>query len=287
VSAPALRQKVKHAAKARKRELVKEDRDYSRKVEEQMRDECVDFELIPQPIVERGSSRLTARRSIDEATKRAYLRPYARGRLHPLVVARESGLTLLQSQYTTAVEQQHRGRLSGLTDNKSGFYGKRVYYEKSMIQGWGLFALEPISAESLVCEYVGDLVRSRVADKREVRYKELGLPHMYFFRMTDLIVDATMRGGSARFLNHSCHPNCRSRIIQFGNNEIISFSAMRNIKAHEELTFNYKMEFETDRRKGERCFCGAKQCIGWLNYKENKGQGTEQFEDELRSSDSD
>jgi histone-lysine N-methyltransferase SETD1 len=166
-------------------------------------------------------------------------------------------------------------------------YGKRVYHEKSTIQGWGLFALEPISAESLVCEYVGDLVRSRVADKREVMYRARGLPHMYLFRIgeSDLIVDATMRGGSARFLNHSCHPNCRSRVVQFGNNQIISFSAVRNIKAHEELTFNYKMEFETDREKGEPCFCGAKQCLGWLNYRETK-EKRDLLENEIDSFDS-
>ena len=149
---------------------------------------------------------------------------------------------------------------------RRGINGKRIYFEKSTIQGYGLFASEPISQDSLICEYNGEIIRSRVADLREKQYEAKGFPHMFLFRIDrDSVVDATMRGGKSRFLNHSCHPNCRSTIINVGKTQTISFYAIKNIKPHEEICFNYQMEFE-DRDKREKCYCGAKQCLGYLNY---------------------
>jgi hypothetical protein len=168
-----LHQKVKRAARVRKREMIKGDHDYQKRVIIQMKEGQDVFEQVQQPQVERQSSRMTPYHRIDETTKRNYLRAYARARLHPLIVARESGLPLLQSQSTTAVEHQrkHCGGTQAQI-NPSGVYGKRMYYEKSTIQGWGLFALEQISSESLICEYSGEVVRSRVADKREKNISE-------------------------------------------------------------------------------------------------------------------
>jgi hypothetical protein len=168
-----LHQKVKRAARVRKREMIKGDYDYQKRVIIQMNEGQDVFEKVQQPQIERQSSRLTPYHKIDETTKRNYLRAYARTRLHPLIVARESGLSLLQSQFTNTVDHQrkHCGGMQAPI-NRSGVYGKRVYYEKSTIQGWGLFALEHISSESLICEYSGEVVKSRVADKREKNISE-------------------------------------------------------------------------------------------------------------------
>jgi hypothetical protein len=241
---------------------------YQKKVIKEMRQETESLESIIQPPLERGSSRLTPYHKIEESDKRHYLRPYAHSRLHPLVVARESGLTLMESQFPQNVSQfrnQKAGRVA-----TARVIGKRVYYEKSAIQGWGLFALEPISSESLICEYTGELVRNCIADLRERRYARAGM-HIYLFRLanTEWIIDSTVRGGPARFLNHSCNPNCRSRVLNVGNSQIISFYAIRHIKPHEELTFNYMMEFEKDKSQWVKCYCGAKQCLGWLNFFES------------------
>jgi hypothetical protein len=267
-SGEVLHQKMKRATKQIKKELLKKDSvGYQKKVVKEMHEEKESLESIVQPPLERDSSRLTPYHKIAESDKRNYLRPYARARLRPLVVARGSGLTLMQSQFpkdSSQFRNQKAGRAAA-----AGIIGKRVYYEKSAIQGWGLFALEPISPESLICEYTGDLVRATIADMRERKYTRSGM-QMYLFRIdNDLIVDATVRGGKARFLNHSCCPNLRSKVVNLGNSQIISFYAVRFIKPHEELTFNYKMEFEDDRRLWERCFCGAKQCMGWINASED------------------
>ena len=78
-----------------------------------------------------------------------------------------------------------------------------------MIHDWGLFALEPIAADEMVIEYVGDVVRQAVADERERRYEESGIGSSYMFRVDqDTIIDATHNGNLARFINHCCDVSC-------------------------------------------------------------------------------
>jgi hypothetical protein len=83
---------------------------------------------------------------------------------------------------------------------------KKLRFEPSMIHGWGLFTMEDIPAGEMVVEYVGELVRSIIADRREVGYTERGIGSSYLFRLADVgIVDATKCGGVGRFMNHSCN----------------------------------------------------------------------------------
>jgi histone-lysine N-methyltransferase SETD1 len=65
--------------------------------------------------------------------------------------------------------------------------------------------LERIEQNDVVIEYVGELIRQKVADRRELEYQKLGIGDSYFFRIDDdAIIDATMKGNLARFINHSC-----------------------------------------------------------------------------------
>ena len=82
---------------------------------------------------------------------------------------------------------------------------KALRFQKSSIHNWGLFALEPIAAEEFVCEYVGTMVRSIVAELREQRYEKSGIGSSYLFRLDmESVIDATKTGCNARFINHSC-----------------------------------------------------------------------------------
>ncbi|OEL14382.1 Histone-lysine N-methyltransferase ATXR7 [Dichanthelium oligosanthes] len=82
---------------------------------------------------------------------------------------------------------------------------KRLRFQRSKIHDWGLVALELIEAEDFVIEYVGELIRKRVSDIRESQYEKSGIGSSYLFRLDDdYVVDATKRGGLARFINHSC-----------------------------------------------------------------------------------
>lgn len=86
------------------------------------------------------------------------------------------------------------------------FRKKQLKFTKSRIHDWGLFALEPIAADEMVIEYVGQQIRPIVADTREKKYSQIGIGSSYLFRVdVETIVDATRCGNVARFINHSCN----------------------------------------------------------------------------------
>lgn len=107
---------------------------------------------------------------------------------------------------------------------------KNVKFDRSAIHGWGLYAMENIAYNDLIIEYVGELVRQKVADLREQQYEKQGVGSSYLFRMADdEIVDATKKGGIARFINHSCSPNCTARIIKVEGTRRIVIYALKDI----------------------------------------------------------
>ena len=107
---------------------------------------------------------------------------------------------------------------------------KLVRFDRSAIHNWGLYADENIAAGEMIIEYVGELVRQRVADLREIKYQQQGIGSSYLFRIDeDLVVDATKKGGIARFINHSCSPSCTAKIIKVEGTKRIVIYALRDI----------------------------------------------------------
>ncbi|KAJ8772540.1 hypothetical protein K2173_027717 [Erythroxylum novogranatense] len=140
---------------------------------------------------------------------------------------------------------------------------KRLCFQRSKIHDWGIVALEPIEAEDFVIEYVGELIRPRISDIRERLYEKMGIGSSYLFRLDDgYVVDATKRGGIARFINHSCEPNCYTKVITVEGEKKIFIYAKRHIAAGEEITYNYKFPLE---EKKIPCNCGSRKCRGSLN----------------------
>ncbi|KAI4317069.1 hypothetical protein L6164_024979 [Bauhinia variegata] len=140
---------------------------------------------------------------------------------------------------------------------------KRLRFQRSKIHDWGLVALEPIEAEDFVIEYIGELIRPQISDIRERQYEKMGIGSSYLFRLDDgYVVDATKRGGIARFINHSCEPNCYTKVISVEGQKKIFIYAKRHIAAGEEITYNYKFPLE---EKKIPCNCGSRKCHGSLN----------------------
>lgn len=161
---------------------------------------------------------------------------------------------------------------------------KLVKFDRSAIHGWGLYAEENIAVNDLIIEYVGEKVRQKVADLREIKYEKQGVGSSYLFRMMDdEIVDATKKGGIARFINHSCNPNCTAKIIKVeGTPRIVIYalkdigkskshscrnfeSIQANLLADDELTYDYKFEREYGATDRIPCLCGSANCKGFLN----------------------
>ncbi|BHF72925.1 Histone-lysine N-methyltransferase setd1b [Sparganum proliferum] len=132
--------------------------------------------------------------------------------------------------------------------NQLKFRKKQLIFAKSPIHHWGLIALEPIAAEEMVIEYVGHIVRKGVAELREKRYEEKGIGSSYLFRIDDeYVIDATMFGNNARFINHSCQPNCYAKIITVEGKKKIVIYSKRDIQVMEEITYDYKFPYEEEK----------------------------------------
>lgn len=151
--------------------------------------------------------------------------------------------------------------LNALTKRK-----KPVSFARSAIHNWGLYALEPIAAKEMIIEYVGESIRQQVAEHREKSYLKTGIGSSYLFRIDEnTVIDATKKGGIARFINHCCNPSCTAKIIKVEGKKRIVIYALRDIEANEELTYDYKFERETNDEERIRCLCGAPGCKGYLN----------------------
>lgn len=122
---------------------------------------------------------------------------------------------------------------------------KRKLLIRRSSAGLGLFAGEPIKKGEFVVEYTGEILSNEVADRRGGKY---------LFEISNRrVVDGTSRSNIARYINHSCKPNCepdirRGRILIF---------ARHNIKEGEELTYDYGKEYMDDFIKPKGCKCAS------------------------------
>ncbi|XP_067267313.1 histone-lysine N-methyltransferase 2B isoform X3 [Chanodichthys erythropterus] len=172
----------------------------------------------------------------------------------------EDDVMLKSSRRATSTELPVAMRFRHLEKTSKEAVG--VY--RSAIHGRGLFCKRNIEAGEMVIEYAGNVIRSVLTDKREKYYDSKGIG-CYMFRIDDFdVVDATMHGNAARFINHSCDPNCYSRVINVENQKHIVIFALRKIYRGEELTYDYKFPIE-DANNKLHCNCGARRCRRFLN----------------------
>ncbi|MGH0165576.1 UNVERIFIED_CONTAM: hypothetical protein FKN15_011292 [Acipenser sinensis] len=102
-----------------------------------------------------------------------------------------------------------------------------------------------------------------IADMREKRYEDEGIGSSYMFRVDhDTIIDATKCGNFARFINHSCNPNCYAKVVTVESQKKIVIYSRQQISVNEEITYDYKFPIEDVKIP---CLCGAENCRGTLN----------------------
>lgn len=164
----------------------------------------------------------------------------------------------IEAQRATLETQSDMLRFSALKSRK-----KNLKFARSAIHDWGLYALEPIERGDMVIEYVGEIIRQRVADHREKRYERQGIGSSYLFRVDeDTVIDATKCGNVARFINHSCDPSCTAKIISVNGQKKIVIYSSRDIGVGEEITYDYKFPLEDVKIP---CLCGSAICRKYLN----------------------
>jgi hypothetical protein len=140
----------------------------------------------------------------------------------------------------------------------------RVAVRNSPIHGRGVFAVNAIAKGARILEYTGERMSHAEADRR---YGDLhdGSSHTMLFAATDkVVIDATKRGGPARWINHSCAPNCEAN----EEDGRVFIDAIRPIRPGQELSYDYNLVLEerhTPKLKREHpCHCGAPKCRGTL-----------------------
>ena len=135
----------------------------------------------------------------------------------------------------------------------------------SPIAGIGAFATRPIKKGTRIIEYTGERISNAEADRR---YDEDKMTHHHTFLFTlnrRTVVDAAVGGNEARFINHSCAPNCEAVIV---DSRRIYIEALRDIPVGEELVYDYQYERTDDHTEADErfyaCTCGAPNCRGTI-----------------------
>ncbi|HEX8825515.1 MAG TPA: SET domain-containing protein-lysine N-methyltransferase [Archangium sp.] len=134
----------------------------------------------------------------------------------------------------------------------------------SSIQGRGAFATRAIRKGARIIEYLGERISQAVADER---YDDstMSRHHTFLFNVDeDTVIDAAHEGNDARFINHSCDPNCQA----FLEGDRIYIYALRNIAVGDELCYDYSYDRTEDMGPEEEklyvCRCGAASCRGTI-----------------------
>ena len=144
--------------------------------------------------------------------------------------------------------------------------------KKSMIHASGVFATKDIIKGTKIIEYIGEKVTKSVGDKRSERrikkyLKSRSHGSVYIFELSKKHdIDGSPLYNKARYINHSCRPNCEVEITK-GK---IWISAKKNIKEGDELSYDYGYEFDKEDFKDHRCKCGFKNCVRYIVSSDDK-----------------
>ena len=163
--------------------------------------------------------------------------------------------------------------------------------DRSCVHGFGVFSLVDVPGNTAIIEYVGEVLRRPVADAREreadasLQLRELRKDSRdqtgskappkkastYMFALDEFdvdsrVVDAQRKGNIARFVNHSCVPNCVTKNVTLHDKKRVVLFTKRPIQNGEELSYDYRFAPETPECE-TRCACGATGCRGVINVR--------------------
>jgi len=137
---------------------------------------------------------------------------------------------------------------------------------RSKVHGTGVFARRNIPAGTRVIEYGGRRISAAEADRRHPVNPDDPF-HTFFFALSSgRIIDGGDHGNDARWINHSCAPNCETQEGRHGKRVYIV--ALRDIARGEELNYDYGLvlddEITAETRRQYLCLCGAPECRGTM-----------------------
>ncbi len=134
---------------------------------------------------------------------------------------------------------------------------------ESSIHNRGIFAAKNIPAGTRIMEYVGERITKKESERRAIalmeRAKQTGEAAVYIFTLNSRYdLDGAEGENPARYINHSCDPNCEA-FIERGR---IFIYSKKDLTAGQELTYNYGFDFDT--WEDHPCRCGEPRCVGYI-----------------------
>src|SRR5262245_5356239 len=142
--------------------------------------------------------------------------------------------------------------------------GRRIQVRRSGVHGKGVFAVQDIAEGETLIEYVGEIITWKKAQRRHPHEPSDSNPTFYFHVDEKRVIHAPHGGTSSRWINHSCDPNGEAD----EEDGRVFIKALRNIKAGEELSYDYGLIIDapyTKKLKAEYpCWCGSGNCRGTL-----------------------
>lgn len=165
----------------------------------------------------------------------------------------------------TGAKPGSKARSAAKAATKATSRGNKLYeVRNSPIHGRGVFATDAIPKGTRIIEYKGKRVKWSWASDA---YPDVeGEPtHTFLFELDDdWVIDANQNGNAARWINHSCNPNCEA-VDEEGR---IFIEAIRSIRPGQELGYDYNITSEDRLTPAEKkrwpCYCGSSKCRGTL-----------------------
>ena len=139
-----------------------------------------------------------------------------------------------------------------------------IVVRNSKIHGKGVYAARPIKKGERIVEYLGERISHAEADRRYLSKGDDDGHTFLFVASNRTVIDGTVGGNDARYINHRCEPNCES-VIDGGR---VFVEAIRNIEKGEELGYDYQLTWEStddpEDLANYSCRCGAERCRGTM-----------------------
>lgn len=148
--------------------------------------------------------------------------------------------------------------------NMSSRLPARIQVRRSGVHGRGVYAVAPVAAGERLVEYKGERISDEEAERRHPA-DPANPTHTFYFSLSEGgVIDANFGGNSARWINHSCEPNCEANEVD-GR---VYIHALRDIEPGEELFYDYHLSVDerltAKLKRDYQCRCGAASCRGTL-----------------------
>jgi hypothetical protein len=197
------------------------------------------------------------------------------------------GMNYKAAPLNTSVEKKH-WRWMDIMEVNGTMYVRR---DPSKIHGYGIMARDPITTGAFISEIVGEVVPTQEAARRLQKYENEPIGNVVdiYQRFNDSpeeaekvktqppgdafmvrldgawVVDATVAGSAARFVNHSCDPNAEIRVIEgIGDRRHVMLFALQEIRAGEEVCVDYGL-VPVAGKPEIKCTCGSEKCCGRID----------------------